>query len=1422
MRLATLRSAGLSMRRVCVLLYATLLILGTATLPSAVFAPAPIDGATTGVVNGVAAPVGINLPDGPFTKNLGQVRNAQVRFYLSSGNVNVGFAVGAVLLAIVEHADQKPIAHALFGLEEGVASEDSVATRGVLARISFIGANVVEPEGRGELPYRNHYFLSNDSSSWLTNVRNYREVVYKNLYDGIDLVYVTKDGRLKYEFHVSPGKNPAQIEMAYEGVDRLRLDSDGGIIAATAVGEVRDLAPVSYQGEDGIECPFSLRGHSSFGFACQEWDTSRALVIDPLVYSTFLGGSVMETPYDIVTDASGSAYIVGFTTSPDFPVTPGAFDASFNGTHDGFVARLNPDGSTLAWATFLGGSDFDWAIAASIDPSGEIYVVGFTVSTDFPVTVGAFDFSFNGVMDAFVARFAMDGVLIWATYLGGTGSDHGAAISLDSSGNIVVGIIAESPDFPVTPGAFDVSHNGFEDACIAKLDPSGSFLLWATFLGGSISDWIQGIALGADDSIYATGMTLSNDFPVTPGAFDTTYNGGANGGGDAYIAKLNSTGSDLVWATYLGGDDFDGTGFIFLDGSGNLYVAGHVFSSDFPATSGAFDETLDGSSDVFVAKLNSTGGALLWATFLGGSGNENIAGIALDVAGNVCVGLLTFSADFPVTPGAFDTTFNGTTDGVLAVLNPDGTSLLYATFFGGNDSDEISGMVLDSSGYVYLAGGTGSSDFPVTPGAFDTTYNGVVDAFVAKIGPVGPPNTPPVLAWTGEPNYVSDGLDPETGTTFTDFTYRVAYYDADNHPPAQINVKIEKPLGVPYGTFPMSFAAWKGMPSNYTTGAIYSFSTKLSVGTDFSYYFRAMDGWEWATGPPTSPIDAPDVNADNPPAAVAYASPTSAFINDTITFDATRSTDDFGITAYLWDFGDTATDTNSVTTHAYASRGVFLATLTVWDTANQSDMDTVSISIGNRPPVADAGPDQSVSKNDIVTLNGTGSSDPDGDPLSYAWTQTSGPAVTLAGADTATPTVTPPKSGVYAFQLVVNDSDGGTSSDTVQVTATNAQPVADAGPDQTVRKKTPVALDGSSSSDSDGDALTYSWTQTSGPTVTLASADTVSPTFTPPRSGLYAFQLIVDDGDGGVATDTVVVTATNAPPVADAGSNQTAWKNALVTLDGSLSSDSDGDMLTFSWTQLSGPPVTLTGADTATPSFTPTKAGTCAFRLSVSDGDGGTSEDSTNVTVWGLPPNANLVADPPTAHLDEQIRFDASGSTDPDGTIVDFTFSFGDNTSASGIEAVSSHSYAAPGAYIVTLTVTDDDGNVSTAQVTVEVTSLPPPPAVEANYKPLIALVFAIVLAAAGLWSSKRRPWKGEKDRMAVVKAFAIVSLPFVLAEAVTGVVSFATGRLSVPPWFGSGTIVDLMILMAGLGVPLVRILKTKPSEAGVPKEHKD
>ncbi len=1044
-----------------------------------------------------------------------------------------------------------------------------------------------------------------------------------------------------------------------------------------------------------------------------------------LAYATFLGGFSMDIGWGIAVDASGSAYVTGRTTSPDFPVTPGAFQTAYGGQGDAFVAKLSPDGSQVVWATFLGGSGGEGAGSVAVDSSNNVYVAGATGSLDFPTTAGAFDQTANGRTDAFVAMLSPDGSqLLWSTYLGGADNEDTDALAIGGSGNVYVTGSTTSPDFPVTPGAFDetcgtdgtcnwdgmVNH---DDVFVTEISPDGHSLVWSTFLGAEDLDHPWTIVVDAAGFPVIAGITSSTGFPATPGAFQSTFRGGRS---DAFIAKLSPDGSTLAWATFLGGSGSDG-GFVTLDAAGAIAICGGTDSLDFPVTPGAYQTTLGGDMDAFVGKMSSDGRTLVWATYLGGTEKDSCDAVS-DGSGAIHVTGFTNSSDFPVTPDAFDSSYNGgVNDAFVAQLDSTGSRLIYATFLGGIGEDGADHAVLDASGDVYVSGRTNSPDFPATPGAFDTSFNGLRDAYVVKSVVTARVNTPPALSWTGEPSYVADGLDPEAGTNRTTFSYKVAYADADGDPPTQIKVKIEKPLGTPWGTFPMAFAGWVGAPNDYAAGAIYMFSTTLPAGTDFWYSFRATDGWDWATGPPTIPIDAPDVVADNPPVALAQASPTVAHMGDVITFDATGSTDDFGIVAYQWDFGDGANDSNSVITHTYASRGTFIATLTVWDASNQNDTDTVSVLIENRPPNANA------------------------------------------------------------------------------------------GPDQTVTKKTQVTLDGTGSSDSDGDSLTYAWMQTGGSVVALLGANTPTPTFTPPTSGIYTFQLTVDDGNGGVAADTVEVTATNTPPVAEAGPDQTARKNTLVALDGSRSSDSDGDILTFTWAQISGPAVTLTDAGTDTPTFTPARVGTYAFRLTIDDGDGGTSEDAVSVTVWGLPPIASLVARPPSAEVGAQIEFDASGSADPDGTIVDFAFLFSDDASMSGSTAVRNHSYAAPGSYVVTLTVTDDDGNVSTASVTVEITSIPP--SAEANYKPLVAVIFAIILLLAGVWSSRKKPWKGGKDGMAVAKTFMISSMPFILAEAVTGVVSLLTGILSIPPIIGFGTAIDLVVLVAGLVMGAHGILKS-------------
>jgi hypothetical protein len=376
-----------------------------------------------------------------------------------------------------------------------------------------------------------------------------------------------------------------------------------------------------------------------------------------LTYATFLGGSSDDEGWGIAIDASGAAYVTGWTQSSDFPTTGGAFDPSFNGYYDAFVAKLNAPGSGLTYATFLGGISYDYGYNIAIDASGAAYVTGYTGPADFPTTPGALDTSYNGDGDAFVVKLNTAGsALTYGTFLGGSNDDAGWGIAVDMSGEAYVTGNTESSDFPTTAGAFDTSRNGSWDAFVVKLNGAGSALAYATFLGGNSGEAGDDIAIDASGA-YVAGLTSSSDFLTTPGAFDTTFNGGIDG----FVVKLDATGSALTYATYLGGSNDDyGPDSIAIDASGAVHVTGWTWSSDFPTTDGAFDTTSNGGGyDVFVVTLNAAGSALTYATFLGGNSGDEGDDIAIDASGATYVTGYTFSSDFPTTAGAFDTSLNG-------------------------------------------------------------------------------------------------------------------------------------------------------------------------------------------------------------------------------------------------------------------------------------------------------------------------------------------------------------------------------------------------------------------------------------------------------------------------------------------------------------------------------------------------------------------------------------------------------------------------------------------------------------------------------------------------------------------------------------------------------------------------------------------
>ena len=669
-------------------------------------------------------------------------------------------AYGALPLAFVPNAGQLD-RRVRYAAQAGSASifltrrETAVAlargNHGVALRLAFLGANA-KPRiaGARQADGRVNYLLGTDPARWHTNLPRYGQIIYSDLWRGVDMRIWGEGGKLKYEFRLAPGADPSRVRLAYRGQERLSLGRDGALRIETTLGVLRDARPVSYQPIGGrriaVESRFELGRGGAYGFALRKYDSRYPLVIDPgLVYSTFLGGSSPDVGNGIAVDSAGSAYVTGVTLSANYPTTAGTFDRSLDGLQDAFVSKLNAAGSALAYSTFLGGSGSDRGGGIAVDAGGSAYVAGTTSSLDFPTTPDAFDRTYGGQGDdAFVAKLNAAGSgFVYSTYLGGMGfGDWGQAIAVDGLGNgFVTGRAGR--DFPTTAGAFDTTYNGSYEAFVTKLNPQGSALVYSSYLGGLSNELGSGIAVDGAGGAYVTGETYSTDFPTTAEGFDTTL----NGLDDAFVTKLNTDGSALAYSTFLGGTNYDSANAVAVDGTGSGYVSGRTASADFPTTAGAFDSSMNSSFDAFVAKLNAAGSGLVYSTYLGGTGlrstNYGYA-VAVDQSGSAYVTGSTSATDFPVSPAAFDTSFNGGSDVFAARLNAAGSLLAYSTYLGGSAIDISYGVAVDGAGTAYITGFTESMNFPATAGAFDTSFNGLYDAFVTKLDlPTGSPAPPP-------------------------------------------------------------------------------------------------------------------------------------------------------------------------------------------------------------------------------------------------------------------------------------------------------------------------------------------------------------------------------------------------------------------------------------------------------------------------------------------------------------------------------------------------------------------------------------------------------------------------------------------------------------------------------------------------------
>ncbi|MGB7924488.1 MAG: carboxypeptidase regulatory-like domain-containing protein [Pyrinomonadaceae bacterium] len=554
-----------------------------------------------------------------------------------------------------------------------------------VVRMKYVRANPqAQVTGSGELPTRSNYFKGNNPRQWQTDVPHYSKVKYEGIYPGVDLIYYGNDNRLEYDFVVAPGANPSDIRLGFEGVSKLSINRSGDLILETGAGVLRQKKPFIYQEVDGarkeIEGRYVRAGKHQVGFAVGEYDRKKPLIIDPvLIYSTYLGGGGSDVGNSIAIDSAGNAYIAGRTTSLNFPLTGGT-QPSNGGSADIFITKLNPTGTSLVYSTYMGGSGTDAALGIVLDGSANAYLTGTTESADFP-TVNALQSAYGGNRDGFVA----------------------------------------------------------------KLNSTGNVLNYSTYLGGSANDESNGIAIDSTGSAYLTGGTSSVDFTVVNPVQATNWASVwmSNGSPDVFVTKLDASGTSIVYSTFLGGLTGDEGKAIAVDSSKQAYVTGVTSSKEFPIAN-ALQSTLGGTSnatDAFVTKLSETGTALVYSTYLGGSGYDGANGIAVDSAGNAHV--VGYAANnFPVVAGSYRTTFRGGgSDGFAAKLDPAGLNLIYSTYLGGGGQDQAKAVALDSAGNAYVVGYAGSTSYPAAGGSISATpiSNGIWHAkpFISKLDAPG-------------------------------------------------------------------------------------------------------------------------------------------------------------------------------------------------------------------------------------------------------------------------------------------------------------------------------------------------------------------------------------------------------------------------------------------------------------------------------------------------------------------------------------------------------------------------------------------------------------------------------------------------------------------------------------------------------------
>jgi uncharacterized repeat protein (TIGR01451 family) len=689
-----------------------------------------------------------------------------------------------------------------------------------IVRLQLIGSNAAaEADGLEPLLGHSNYFIGNDPAKWHTDVPTFARVRYHNVYPGIDLDYYgNQEGRIEHDFVVTPGADPGAISFELRDEYRAAVSRDGALVMPTPSGNLTLCIPVAYQIINGrrkeIAARYEISANNRIRFKLADYERAKPLVIDPvLVYSGRFGGSGDDVGVAIAVDSAGNAYITGQTSSPGFPLV-NAFQKTKSEDVVAFVAKINAAGSALVYSTYLGCNvasppGFTFGDGIAVDNSGRAYVTGGTPGAGFPVK-NAHQPTTGGGSDAFLTVFSPAGnSLVYSTYLGGPGDDFAVGITLDAKANVYI-TGASGVDFPTLQ-----SVQGTGDIFVAKFNSAG-VLQYSSILTEA-SAVSSGIAVDSSGSAYVTGITGSTTYPTVKPAFQNTCRACPSPNG--FVTKLSPSGEKLVYSTYLGGTEMSGGYAIAVDTSGQAYIGG-IAAAGFPVTAGAFQKAFGGGEfDGYVAKLNTTGSGLVYSTYLGGSGDDWLYGIALDQYRHVYITGQTTSPNFPQKAPIQGFLGTGSTQLYVTTLSNTGSSIsYYSTYFGQNSSQQTGGIAVDKALDVYLTGATLPGGVPITPGAVNIVGGGS-DVFLSKFVIMDDIS----LALSGSPTTIAHGAQ---------LTYTIAV--TSKGPDFGVNVVVDDTL--PTGTTFVSHTASGGSctaPAVGVTGKLHCVLSQLNKGSTY-------------------------------------------------------------------------------------------------------------------------------------------------------------------------------------------------------------------------------------------------------------------------------------------------------------------------------------------------------------------------------------------------------------------------------------------------------------------------------------------------------------------------------------------------------------------------------------------------------------